>query len=76
MASKQVIELIAAAHRDRATKLDLSSQNLTELPESICDLNHYLLLDRLELFSSSRSGIGFCILDELNLVEIVFDRDG
>jgi Leucine-rich repeat (LRR) protein len=40
MASKQVLELIAAAHRDRAKKLDLSGQKLNELPDSIGDLTH------------------------------------
>lgn len=45
MASKQVLELIAAAHRDRATKLDLSGQNLTELPESVCEIDSLLELD-------------------------------
>jgi leucine-rich repeat protein SHOC2 len=45
MASQQVLELIAAAHRERATKLDLSGQNLTELPESVCKIDSLLELD-------------------------------
>ena len=45
MASKQVLELIAAAHRDRATKLDLSSQNLTELPDSIGEIDSLVELN-------------------------------
>ena len=45
MASNQVLELIAAAHRDRATKLDISGQNLTELPDSVCEIDSLVELD-------------------------------
>ena len=44
MVSKQVLDLIATAHRDRATRLDLSGQNLTELPEFICKIDSLLVL--------------------------------
>jgi leucine-rich repeat protein SHOC2 len=45
MASERALELIAAAHRDRAKKLDLSGQNLTELPDSIGQLYSLVKLD-------------------------------
>jgi leucine-rich repeat protein SHOC2 len=45
MPSKQVLELIAAAHRDRATTLDLCGQNLTELPEFICKIDSLVVLN-------------------------------
>jgi leucine-rich repeat protein SHOC2 len=45
MVPQQVLELIAAAQTDRATKLDLSGQKLTELPDSIGELDSLLELD-------------------------------
>jgi Leucine-rich repeat (LRR) protein len=45
MVSDRVLELIAAARRDRSTKLDLSRQVLTELPDSIGELDSLLELD-------------------------------
>jgi leucine-rich repeat protein SHOC2 len=45
MTSDRVLNLIATATRDRATKLDLSGQFLTELPESVCEIDSLLKLD-------------------------------
>jgi leucine-rich repeat protein SHOC2 len=45
MVSNRVRELIATARQDRTTKLDLSRQGLTELPDSIGDLDSLLELD-------------------------------
>jgi leucine-rich repeat protein SHOC2 len=45
MIPQQVVELIERARIDRATKLDLSGQKLTELPDSIGDLDSLVELD-------------------------------
>ena len=65
MGSKQVLELIAAAHRYRATKLDLSGQNLTELPDSIEELDLLVELDLRNLINLKRLYINSCQLEYL-----------
>jgi hypothetical protein len=59
----RVLELITTASQDRSTKLDLSSQNLTELPESILSRTEaapttYIHLTSIEDIFYNESGKG------------------